>query len=321
MRARLTEDTSARITDALGHIPADDCDTWLRVGMAIKAELGDTGFAIWDNWSRTADNYVKRDAIDVWRSIRPGGGIGIGTLFHLARRHGHLSDSQPVSRPVSARRQPPAPRRETSAYAADENDRQMVRTFMRALAQIAREQNAAVLLLAHIDKNAAKYGAAGNSYSGSTAWHNSARSRLALTDTSGRLELHHEKANLSRRIDPIALTWTDDGVLIPTGSTVRDDLVDAGDESAVLAAIQAALADGADVPTARTGPSTTQHVLNTYPELPDALRTAKGRRRFWAAITQLQRSGKIIETTITTSARHKKKVWKCAGSSPMGEKS
>ncbi|HVV97943.1 MAG TPA: AAA family ATPase, partial [Rhodanobacteraceae bacterium] len=64
----------------------------------------------------------------------------------------------------------------------DENNRRFVRTFIRRLGRIGRAVDAGVLLLAHIDKNAAKFGAQGNSYSGSTAWHNSVRSRLALIE-------------------------------------------------------------------------------------------------------------------------------------------
>ena len=68
---------------------------------------------------------------------------------------------------------------------------------------IAREHDAAVVLLAHIDKAAARNGGQGNSYSGSTAWHNSARSRLALVeDEATGLELLHEKANFGKKRDP-----------------------------------------------------------------------------------------------------------------------
>jgi len=204
----------------------------------------------------------------------------------------------------------------SDAFCANENDRQAVRAFMSALARLARERDAAVLLLAHIDKNAAKYGAAGNSYSGSTAWHNSARSRLALVDNGGGLELRHEKANLCRLIEPVSLTWTPDGVLVPVNGKQADASgKNFEDDAAVLAAIRAAVADGGDVPAARTGTATTQHVLRTYPELPEDLRTAAGRPRFWAAITRLQRAGKIAQAVITTPSRHKKTCWTCAGSS------
>jgi hypothetical protein len=55
----------AEIDQALAFIPAHERETWLQCGMAIKAELGDAGFDIWDQWSRIADNYRGRDAPDV----------------------------------------------------------------------------------------------------------------------------------------------------------------------------------------------------------------------------------------------------------------
>ena len=76
-----------------------------------------------------------------------------------------------------------------------------------------------MLLLAHIDKQAARGGAAGNNYSGSTAWHNSSRSRLALVPTDDGVELHQEKLNLGARLDaPIELSWSADGLLKPLSS-------------------------------------------------------------------------------------------------------
>jgi Primase C terminal 2 (PriCT-2) len=47
---------------ALSYIPADDRNTWLRMGMAVKSELGDGGFDLWDEWNRTADNYDPKAA-------------------------------------------------------------------------------------------------------------------------------------------------------------------------------------------------------------------------------------------------------------------
>lgn len=197
----------------------------------------------------------------------------------------------------------------SDAYAASENDRQLVRAFMAALARLARDLDAAVMLLAHVDKMAARYGANGNNYSGSTAWHNSARSRLALVDG----ELLHEKSNMGRCIDPIKLIWTDAGVLAP-GSAGRPETSDQDhdDDAAVLAAIRAATADGTDVPAARRGPSTTQHILQTFPELPGDLRGAAGRPRFWAAITRLYRAGSIAQETVATHRRHPKQCLVCA---------
>ena len=58
---------------------------------------------------------------------------------------------------------------------ASENDRRMVRGFVRALQNLVASQGGAVLLLAHVAKNTARGGMDAETYSGSTAWHNSAR--------------------------------------------------------------------------------------------------------------------------------------------------
>ena len=47
--------------------------------MAVKSELGDGGFEIWDTWSQQDDSYRPADARAVWRSIGPGGGITVAT--------------------------------------------------------------------------------------------------------------------------------------------------------------------------------------------------------------------------------------------------
>jgi putative DNA primase/helicase len=64
------------------------------MGMAVKSELGDDGFEIWDKWSQAGATYKERDAQSVWRSIKPGGGVTLGTLFHEATANGWQSDGQ-----------------------------------------------------------------------------------------------------------------------------------------------------------------------------------------------------------------------------------
>lgn len=83
-----------RIESALHHIAPHDRDTWLKVGMAIRGELGEDGFHLWDEWSQGAGNYKERDAKDVWRSFDNSGSVGLGTLFHLAKAAG-WSDGTP----------------------------------------------------------------------------------------------------------------------------------------------------------------------------------------------------------------------------------
>lgn len=75
------------IKAALRHVPADDRDTWVRIGMACHA-AGDDMFGVWDAWSQTSEAYDERAALTTWRSFKPGA-IGLGTLFHIARLHGY----------------------------------------------------------------------------------------------------------------------------------------------------------------------------------------------------------------------------------------
>lgn len=81
-----------RIQDALQCIDASDRDRWLRMGMAIKSELGEGGFELWERWSQQADSFNPRDAQDVWKSIRAGGKVTIGTLIYEARASGWRDD-------------------------------------------------------------------------------------------------------------------------------------------------------------------------------------------------------------------------------------
>lgn len=61
-----------RASVALGYVPADDRDTWRQAGMALKAEFGEEGFTLWNEWSQGAQNYNARDARDVWKSFKGG---------------------------------------------------------------------------------------------------------------------------------------------------------------------------------------------------------------------------------------------------------
>ncbi|MGB0758029.1 MAG: PriCT-2 domain-containing protein, partial [Rubripirellula sp.] len=49
----IAEPLPAAWEEVLQHVPGyDDRDTWVDVGMALKAELGDAGFPLWENWSK-----------------------------------------------------------------------------------------------------------------------------------------------------------------------------------------------------------------------------------------------------------------------------
>lgn len=62
-------------------------EQWVRIGMAAKAAGATENDFV--EWSQSAANFGgERDTQAVWRSISLEGGIGPGTLFHLARSSG-----------------------------------------------------------------------------------------------------------------------------------------------------------------------------------------------------------------------------------------
>ncbi|HMO45916.1 MAG TPA: DUF927 domain-containing protein [Rubrivivax sp.] len=95
----------AEIEAVLNCIPPDmPRDEWARVAMALKSELGDAGFALFNTWSARAERYSERAARDTWRSVKPTGGVRIGSLFHLARQHGYKPEHQHSLKPPHAMR-------------------------------------------------------------------------------------------------------------------------------------------------------------------------------------------------------------------------
>lgn len=203
----------------------------------------------------------------------------------------------------------------SDAFDGNENERRQVRAFLRQLTDLAAESGAAVTLLAHIDKSAARYGANGNSYSGSTAWHNSVRSRLALTTSEdGGVTLTQEKLNLGKKADSIALRWTDDGVLMPVGtdleSTARADARDSQDAHAALRVLATAIRLGIDVTAAVSGPATSWHALTPLPNLPAEFEDkASGKRRLHTALLRLADEKFIARERFRTSTRNEKARW------------
>lgn len=60
------------------------------MAMAIKSEYPDgAGFDLFDVWSQSAgEGYDAKATRSTWRSVKASGGVGIGTLLHLAKANG-----------------------------------------------------------------------------------------------------------------------------------------------------------------------------------------------------------------------------------------
>jgi putative DNA primase/helicase len=123
-----------RARSALAFIPPDDRDMWVSMGMSIKDGFGDAGFDLWNAWSRQSGRYNERDARDVWRSIKAGGGITLGTLFHEAKARGWRDDGtyqKPTPEEIEARRREAA---ERTAKEEARSDREHTEAASKALA-------------------------------------------------------------------------------------------------------------------------------------------------------------------------------------------
>ena len=164
----------------------------------------------------------------------------------------------------------------------EEIDRKEVRTFVRLLAGMVRDTGGAVLLLAHVNRATAKgsrLGGDAEGYSGSTAWHNSARSRLFLErdrDT-GCLTLEHQKSNHGPRRETLRLTWPEDGLpALDEPASPMAAAVAAGDATrALLRLVHEFTCRGEFVSTATTSRTHAGKLLRPSPDFPSDLTDGK----------------------------------------------
>lgn len=78
----------SEVSEALNYIPADDYETWFRIGMCLKEKFGGDGFEMWNNWSTTSPKYNSREMRSKWDSFK-GQGLTIASLFYLAMDGGY----------------------------------------------------------------------------------------------------------------------------------------------------------------------------------------------------------------------------------------
>lgn len=136
-------DDLKRISDALQFIDPSERDTWVKMGFAIKDELGDAGFDMWNDWSRQADSYDHDAAKAVWKSAGSTGATKIGTLFHTAKANGWQHDNayqQPTQEVLKQRRRMAA----ASAAEQEAKDARERRATMKKADAIYRAANSAV---------------------------------------------------------------------------------------------------------------------------------------------------------------------------------
>ena len=96
---RSDEPDVERVKSAIGAIPSDERGAWLEVGMALNTMFrgSEVGKSIWDAWSSQSSKFDLKGQDSTWRGFRDKpGGIGAGTLFHLAKEHGWTGFTTPL---------------------------------------------------------------------------------------------------------------------------------------------------------------------------------------------------------------------------------
>jgi|GEM_PF-1393337 len=200
----------------------------------------------------------------------------------------------------------------SDVFDGDENSRRDVRFSVHALKRVAAISGGTVLLVMHVNRRAAEGGKTDQHFSGSTAWNNSARSRLALVEDDfcdTRLTLLHEKSNLGPRQKP--KTFSRDpatGLLVPMHADAVDTTTD---QRALLRILMDFEGRGEKVHTATRGPYATYTTLAGEPGFP---RWKKG--AFDAAIRTMERAGYLARESSRNSHRHETVHWKVT---PLGE--
>lgn len=199
----------------------------------------------------------------------------------------------------------------SDVFAGNENDRTEVRGFMRCLNLIAGETRAAMLLLAHVDKASVRIGAGmdtNSTFSGSTAWNNSARSRWAMVRDDQGVLLRHEKCNLGPLQEEIRLEFDGDSKTFKRfgavpGQEAARQLVRSAQRLAILKLVQEACERGQVLSMAATANNNAFVRLQGEPEFPNL-----SRKEFFQHLEQLRRDGLVQEVSYENNRKKYKRL-------------
>lgn len=196
----------------------------------------------------------------------------------------------------------------SDAFGGNENARPEVRAFVRLLAGMVRDAGGAVLLLGHLDKSGARGFGSGENYSGSTAWHNSARSRLYLSrDKDGALMLEHQKSNHGPMREPLRLVWPKGGLPVVDAFVTGfvQDLADESHTKALLKLIAEFTGRGEFVSTATTSRTHAGKLLRNAPGFPPRLPDGD----LFELLRAAERKGLLARLKYPGADRHARERW------------
>ena len=197
----------------------------------------------------------------------------------------------------------------SDGFGGDEIKRRQVRAFVRSLGAIAKAENAALLLLAHVDKSTSKkLNQDSEGYSGSTAWHNSVRSRLFMERVSdGGLRIAHQKANLGQTAELLNLVWPKDGLPEVAHTMAPEGLVFANEQHTknLLRLIAEFGERGEHVTSATTSRTNAAKLLGQEPSYPKSLKPAE----VFDLLRRAERAGYLEKGQRRTPHRKVLEVW------------
>lgn len=189
----------------------------------------------------------------------------------------------------------------SDGFSGNEIDRAQVRQFMTALRQVAPT----VLLLSHVDaaSSMAADMADAKGYSGSTGWHNSARSRwfMARDKKTDEIVLQQPKVNYARAGAQAIINWDEAHGVFMVMQTLKQPQKAEDHRGVLLGLLAAAIDAGTDVHPGSTSVSSTFKVLQHLPGFPGRLTQAEVNREVaaWLALRLVERE------TFTKTSRHR----------------
>lgn len=99
--------TLSQIAKVLQGIKIDELEyeDWLKIGMAIHSQHPDeSGLRLWDSWSESGARYKYGECHARWFGFAPDGTTRIGTLLHIAREYGYVSEPEIIKDGFEPRR-------------------------------------------------------------------------------------------------------------------------------------------------------------------------------------------------------------------------
>ena len=195
----------------------------------------------------------------------------------------------------------------SDSFEGNENERRIVRGFVRSLVAAVTGFGGSVILLLHTNKISARgKDKSTENYSGSTAWHNSARSRLALLRDEeageGRSVLVHEKCNLGPLSEPIPLQYSG-GVIL---QAYDDSTSTVGSETTLLGMVAEFNSRNEHLYVNTRAPANAFKVLSGEPNFPKRM----SRGAFDAAMRSLQRRKHIQVSQEKNPQRRIVEIWR-----------